>query len=64
MKQMMKKVFILVVQIGMDPNDDDEIRLQKSLLVMSALPFAFAGAGWGLMYVLFGEPLAGMIPLS
>ena len=64
MNQLMNKAFIWVVQIGMDPNDDDDIRLQKSLLVVSALPFAFAGAAWGLMYFLIGEPLAGMIPLS
>ena len=64
MNQLMNKAFIWVVQIGMDPNDDDDIRLQKSLLVVSALPFAIAGAAWGLMYVLIGEPMAGMIPLS
>jgi len=64
MNQLMNKAFIWVVQIGMDPNDDDDSRLQKSLLVISALPFAFAGAAWGLMYFLIGEPLAGMIPLS
>ena len=64
MNQLMNKAFIWVVQIGMDPNDDDDIRLRKSLLVVSALPFAFAGAAWGLMYFLIGEPLAGMIPLS
>ena len=53
-----------VARIGADPDDDDDIRLQKSLLVVCAIPFVFAGAAWGLMYILFGERLAGMIPLS
>ena len=53
-----------VARIGADPNDDDDIRLQKSLLVICAFPFMAAGVAWGLMYVFFNEPLAGTIPLS
>jgi guanylate cyclase len=53
-----------IARIGSDPNDDDEIRLQKSLLVVCAIPFIIAGAAWGIMYILFKEPLAGAIPLS
>lgn len=60
----MKRVFAWVVRIGADPNDDDDIRLQKSLLAVCSLLFVFAGIAWGLMYILFNEPLAGMIPLS
>src|SRR6185503_15003361 len=53
-----------VARIGSDPNDDDDIRLQKSLLVICAFPFMFAGFAWGLMYILFNEPLAAAIPFS
>jgi adenylate cyclase len=53
-----------VARIGADPDDDDDIRLQKSLLVVCAIPFVLAGAAWGLMYILIGELWAGMIPLS
>lgn len=60
----MRKVFAWVARIGADPNDEDDIKLQKSLLVICAILFIFAGAAWGLMYILFGEALAGMIPLS
>lgn len=60
----MIRIFIWVVSIGMDPDDDDDIRLQKSLLTVCAFLFAFAGALWGLMYFLFGELLAGAIPFS
>jgi adenylate cyclase len=54
----------LVARIGSDPHDEDDIRLQKSLLVISALPFMVAGWTWGLMYFFFQEPLAGAIPFS
>jgi adenylate cyclase len=53
-----------MARIGSDPNDDDDIRLQKSLLVVCAFPFMFAGLAWGIMYFLFHEPLAGAIPFS
>ena len=61
---MINRILTWVVRIGMDPNDDDDIRLRKSLLTLCAFPFAFAGAIWGLTYILLGEPLAGAIPLS
>jgi len=54
----------LAAHIGSDPNDDDDIRLQKSLLVICAFLFMLAGSAWGLMYIFFEEPLAGTIPLS
>src|SRR5262245_13053004 len=59
-----KNVINSIARIGADPADDDEIRLQKSLLVLCAFPFMFAGAGWGLMYIAFGELEPGLIPLS
>jgi len=64
MMRLMNRVLTWLVHIGFDPNDDDDIRLRKSVLVVGAFPFAFAGIAWGLMYFLFGEPLAGTIPFS
>ena len=64
MLQLMKNIFVWVSHIGADLNDEDDIRLQKSLLVICAFLFIFAGTAWGIMYILFGEVLAGMIPLS
>lgn len=61
---MLKEIFAQISHIGSDPNDDDDIRLQKALLVVCAIPFIFAGAAWGVMYILFNEPLAGAIPLT
>lgn len=62
--QLSRQLLTTIARIGADPNDDDDLRLQKSLLVICAFPFMLAGVAWGLMYIVFGEPLAGMIPLS
>lgn len=64
MNQLVQRVFLWTMRIGMDPEDDDETWLQKSLLTVCAVPFAFAGVAWGIMYFLSGEPLAGFIPIS
>ncbi|HZM23472.1 MAG TPA: adenylate/guanylate cyclase domain-containing protein [Anaerolineales bacterium] len=63
-REMIQRTLQAIARIGSDPNDDDDIRLQKSLLALCAFPFMVAGVGWGLMYVLSNEPLAGAIPLS
>ena len=60
----LKKSFDLIALIGANPGDSEEIKLQKSLLVICSFPFIFAGAGWGIAYILLGEKLAGLIPLS
>jgi guanylate cyclase len=59
-----ERVLPRVARIGSDPDDEDDVRLQKSLLVICAFPFMVAGWAWGLMYFLFREPLAGSIPFS
>jgi adenylate cyclase len=63
-QRLIQRVLPSIARIGSDPNDDDDIRLQKSLLVVCAFPFMVAGVAWGLIYVLSNEPLAGAIPLS
>ncbi|MCC6299724.1 MAG: adenylate/guanylate cyclase domain-containing protein [Anaerolineales bacterium] len=64
MLQKIRTVLPLIAGIGANPNDDDDIRLQKSLLVICAFLFILAGFIWGMIYVIAGEPLAGAIPLS
>jgi len=54
----------LTGRIGSDPNDIDEVRLQKALLVGGSVMFIFAGALWGILYIIFGQPFAGSIPLG
>ena len=53
-----------IAAIGSSPDDSEELKLQKSLLVICAFPFIITGIGWGIMYVVFGESRAGIIPLS
>jgi hypothetical protein len=53
-----------IAQIGADPNDEIDIRLRKSLLVLLAFLFMLSGVAWGLMYFSFGEMRAGMIPFT
>ncbi len=53
-----------VLRIGASPADDVDRRLQKSLLVLCALPFAFSGFIWGLMYLAVGAPVSAAIPSS
>ncbi len=58
------RFFRFLSGIGSRPEDDEELKLQKSLLVLCAIPFILAGAAWGAMYVSSGEVNAGLIPLS
>ncbi len=59
-----KKAFSSLALIGASTDDSEDIKLQKSILAICTIPFIFAGAGWGIMYIQFGEKLAGMIPFS
>ncbi|HEY8759038.1 MAG TPA: adenylate/guanylate cyclase domain-containing protein [Candidatus Limnocylindria bacterium] len=44
--------------------DSDDVRLRKALLVAIALLVAALAVFWGVLYVAFGEPLGGAIPLT
>lgn len=59
-----KKIFNDLARIGSAPDDHEELKMQKSLLLLSSFPFMIAGAFWGGLYSLFGELRAGLIPLS
>lgn len=63
-ERLIQQALLLVVRVGADPNDSDDVRLQKSSLVLSAFLFMWAGALWGLLYLALGQSLAGTIPLS
>ena len=64
MNSLPQRLFTRIANIGASADDSEEIRLQKSLLVLCTFPFMIAGAGWGLVYIYYGENLAGIIPLS
>ena len=57
-------IFTKLAQIGIEPEDTHEVRLQKNLLLFSALMMATAGIVWGALYISLDEKLAGAIPLA
>jgi adenylate cyclase len=63
-QRLLEQILPLIARIGSDPDDSDEIRLQKTLLVFGSIMFIVAGALWGLIYFSFGEYIAGSIPLG
>ena len=64
MNESVRKTLTRIARVGADSTDGDDLRLQKALLVGGSFMFIIAGALWGVAYFLFGEPLAGAIPLS
>ena len=50
--------------MGESPDDDEETRLQKTILLVTSLAVTVSAIGWGLMYLAFDERLAASIPLS
>jgi len=63
-QQLFRKTLSLITRIGIDPNDSDEVRLQKTMLTLGSIMFIAAGALWSILYFLFGEYVAGSIPLG
>jgi guanylate cyclase len=63
-EKLIQQVLPFIGRIGADPNDNDEVRLRKTSLVLGSLMFIAAGALWGVLYFSFGEYTAGCIPLG
>jgi adenylate cyclase len=61
---LIQQILPVSARIGADPDDSDEIRLQKTLLTLGSFMFILAGALWSVLYFSFGEILAGSIPLG
>lgn len=59
-----QRVVYWLSRIGAAPNETEDLRLQRNLLLIGTLMFIFAGVVWGLTYIFFGEVLAGSIPFS
>ena len=64
LKQAWLDLLAAIGRIGDDPYDPDDVRLQKRILVAIALITTIAGILWGGMYLLLGQPAAGMIPIA
>ena len=48
--------------VGADPNDDDDLRARKALLVMISVLILPVAALWGGLYLGFGSPV-GVVPV-
>ena len=45
------------------PDDDENERLQKTILILTTIMMSVFAAFWGIFYLFFAEPLAASIPL-
>ena len=59
-----QKIFTLISKIGVTADDDDETRLQKLIIVLTSILISISAIIWGLIYILYGELVAGLIPLT
>jgi adenylate cyclase len=53
-----------IENLGVDPNDTGELRLQKTVLVAFGLMMSVAGILWGFAYLYFDEPFAALFPFA
>jgi len=60
----LQKVILFIARIGADPNDSDEMRLKKRILVSVVFGGIFVLTAMGVLYIVLGEPLAGTIFLA
>lgn len=59
-----RNVLLRLADIVAEVDDDPEVKLRKVLLVQVSFLVILAGVLWGGLYLAYGEPLAGAIPLS
>jgi len=60
----MDRRFAVFATIGATPGETEDERLRHGLLVAFALAISVLAIIWGLVYIAFGEPLGGAIPLT
>ncbi len=59
-----QKILSKVEKMGVIDDEDEQVRLQKSVLVVTAMWIGRAAVIWGIIYYIYGEYLAGSIPIS
>lgn len=64
MRDLATRILLFIGRVGADPFDTEDMRLQKAVLVAGSIMYIFVGALWGLLYFVFGQRLAGIIPMS
>jgi adenylate cyclase len=63
-RSLLERALRLAVNIGSGLDDSEDLRLQKSSLVLGSFMFIIAGALWGILYFVLGQTIAGWIPFS
>lgn len=63
MKSRLENLITRISQVGASPNDNEEIKFYKSLLVLCSILFMLAGTAWGILYYTWGEKKSSLIPL-
>ncbi len=58
----MSRVTARLELVGADPNDDEDLRARKALLVLISVLILPVAALWGALYLAFGSPV-GVVPL-
>ena len=59
-----RNILSKVETMGVIDDEDEHVRLQKSVLVVTAMWIGRAALIWGIIYYLYGEYLAGSVPIS
>jgi hypothetical protein len=59
-----QKIGIAIDLYAAEETDTEELRLRKNILVVDSIMLTVAGTLWGIIYIIFGEPLAGGIPIT
>ena len=64
MKSLINNLLSRIGSIGHHPDDNEEVKMQKTLLVAFAGSMGPMGFLWGAIYLYFDEPVAAAIPTS
>ena len=64
MIQHLQRFLVTVSSLSISPDDDEVIRLQKSILLVTTLVVTVATVLWGLMYLSADESSAALIPFA
>ncbi len=64
MQTLFSDFFKNVLRLGARPDDTADVRVRKRYLLLMALLILPAGAVWGAIYWIFGQPLAALSPWS
>ena len=59
-----QNILSIINAVGINPEDSEEQRLQKLILLITTILITLAGVIWGFFYFLFDEMIPALIPLS